>query len=124
MLDTPVFIVNAAPILAAFLCALAVSVLLVLTKDHHGHLTMDSAVGVQKFHVQPTPRVGGVGIYLGLLLAWIVVPDQAVKNILGIVLVAGIPALACGLLEDVTKRGRACCRACWPRWPAACWPGC
>lgn len=104
MLDTPVFVVNAAPILAAFLCALGISVLLVATKDHHGHLTMDSAVGVQKFHVHPTPRVGGVGIYLGLLLGWIVVPDQAVKNILGVVLVAGIPALACGLLEDVTKR--------------------
>lgn len=104
MLDTPIFTANSAPILATLLCALAISVVLVVTKDHHGHLTMDSAIGVQKFHVHPTPRVGGVGIYLGLLSGWIVVPNPAVKNILGVVLVAGIPALACGLLEDVTKR--------------------
>jgi UDP-N-acetylmuramyl pentapeptide phosphotransferase/UDP-N-acetylglucosamine-1-phosphate transferase len=91
-------------IAAALACALSVSVLLVLTKQHHGALTLDSAIGIQKFHVEPTPRVGGVGIYLGLLLAWMVVQDKDVKDILGIILLAGIPALACGLLEDVTKR--------------------
>src|SRR6185369_5387974 len=91
-------------IAAALLFALSVSVLLVLTKQHHGVLTMDSAVGIQKFHVEPTPRVGGVGIYLGLLLAWIVVRDKEVRDILGIILLSGIPALACGLLEDITKR--------------------
>jgi UDP-N-acetylmuramyl pentapeptide phosphotransferase/UDP-N-acetylglucosamine-1-phosphate transferase/glycosyltransferase involved in cell wall biosynthesis len=77
---------------------------LVLTKKSHGHLTMDSAFGVQKVHVHPTPRVGGIGIYLGLLVAWIVIPDKNVKDIMGVILLAGVPALACGLLEDVTKR--------------------
>jgi len=91
-------------IAAALLFALSVSVLLVLTKQHHGVLTMDSAVGIQKFHVEPTPRVGGVGIYLGLLLAWGVVQGKEVRDILGIILLAGIPALAFGLLEDITKR--------------------
>ena len=95
---------NGVPVSSAVLGALGVSVLLVLTKHHHGHLTMDSAIGVQKFHVEPTPRVGGIGIYLGLVLAWFLVRDQAVKEILGVILLAGIPALACGLLEDLTKR--------------------
>src|SRR6185369_5388004 len=103
MIDLPVFTGHGIPVTAALLCAFAVSVLLVLTKQHHGYLTMDSAFGIQKFHVQPTPRVGGIGIYLGLVLAWMVVPDKAVKDILGIILLAGIPALACGLLEDITK---------------------
>ncbi|HEX9596543.1 MAG TPA: glycosyltransferase, partial [Anaerolineales bacterium] len=103
MIDLPPLAGQATPVVAAVLCALSVSILLVLTKQHHGHLTMDSTIGVQKAHVHPTPRVGGVGIYLGLLLAWTLVRDRAVKDILGTILLAGIPALAFGLLEDVTK---------------------
>jgi UDP-N-acetylmuramyl pentapeptide phosphotransferase/UDP-N-acetylglucosamine-1-phosphate transferase len=89
---------------AALICAFVVSVLLVLTKKHHGHLTMDSTIGVQKFHVDPTPRVGGVGIYLGVLIAWLVVHEKGVRDILGIILLAGLIPLVCGLAEDVTKR--------------------
>jgi UDP-N-acetylmuramyl pentapeptide phosphotransferase/UDP-N-acetylglucosamine-1-phosphate transferase len=89
---------------AALICAFVVSVLLVLTKKHHGHLTMDSTIGVQKSHVEPTPRVGGISIYLGLLIAWLVVHEKGVRDILGIVLLAGLIPLVCGLAEDVTKR--------------------
>jgi UDP-N-acetylmuramyl pentapeptide phosphotransferase/UDP-N-acetylglucosamine-1-phosphate transferase len=91
------------PALAGGLAALATCLLVVLTKDHHGHLTMDSGIGVQKFHVDPTPRVGGIGIYLGVWIAWFLARDKGVKDILNVILLAGFPALACGLLEDVTK---------------------
>ena len=104
MLDTLLLFEQPTPLVVATSCALAVSLFLVLTKHQHGHLTMDSTIGVQKFHTHPTPRIGGIGIYLGLLLAWAFVRNPGVKHIIGIVLVAGIPALACGLLEDVTKR--------------------
>ena len=104
MIDKLLGIDRPAPLVAAAACALLVSVFLVLTKRHHGHLTMDSPVGVQKVHTHPTPRIGGVGIYLGLLLAWAFVRNPVVKDTIGILLLAGIPALACGLLEDVTKK--------------------
>jgi UDP-N-acetylmuramyl pentapeptide phosphotransferase/UDP-N-acetylglucosamine-1-phosphate transferase len=103
MIQLPDLTGQAAPVTAAVLCALGVSMLLVATKQQHGHLTMDSVIGIQKFHVDPTPRVGGIGIYLGLWLAWFLTPDKAVKDILTVILLAGFPALACGLLEDVTK---------------------
>jgi UDP-N-acetylmuramyl pentapeptide phosphotransferase/UDP-N-acetylglucosamine-1-phosphate transferase len=89
---------------AALGCALVVSLLLVATKKHHGRLTLDSTIGVQKFHAEPTPRVGGIGIYLGVLLAWLVVREKAVRDILGIVLLAGLIPFVCGLAEDITKR--------------------
>lgn len=89
---------------AALLSTLLVTFLLVVTKHHHGHLTLDSTIGVQKFHVEPTPRVGGVGIYIGVLLAWAMVSHKPVKDMLGTILLASIPALAFGLLEDITKR--------------------
>lgn len=104
MIDPELLSAHTASLLAAVLGALAISLLLVLTKHHHGHLTMDSDLGVQKFHVHPTPRVGGVGIYLGLVLAWTLAAESGTRQMLGVILLAGIPALLCGLLEDVTKR--------------------
>lgn len=104
MLDMPVISWQAASATAALLCAFVVSLALVLTKKHHGHLTLDSAIGVQKFHAEPTPRVGGIGIYLGVLLSWAVVRDKGVRDILGVILLAGAVPLVFGLAEDITKR--------------------
>lgn len=53
-----------------FASSFALCVLLVLTKPWHGALTMDFTDGVQKFHTAPTPRVGGIPIVLGLIVAW------------------------------------------------------
>jgi UDP-N-acetylmuramyl pentapeptide phosphotransferase/UDP-N-acetylglucosamine-1-phosphate transferase len=89
---------------AAMSCAFVLSLGLVLTKKHHGHFTLDSTIGVQKCHADPTPRVGGIAIYVGLLLAWLVVADKGAREILGAILAAGLIPLACGLAEDVTKR--------------------
>ena len=51
-------------------------VLLVITKRWHGALTMDFTDGVQKFHTAPTPRIGGVPIVLGLVVAWAKAPQD------------------------------------------------
>jgi UDP-N-acetylmuramyl pentapeptide phosphotransferase/UDP-N-acetylglucosamine-1-phosphate transferase len=104
MLSISLIADHAPAIAAVVLTALVISIVIVLTQRHHGHLTTDSMIGVQKFHVHPTPRVGGVGIYLGLLLAWLLVKDPDARKILMTLALAGIPALAFGLLEDITKR--------------------
>ncbi len=77
--------------------------MLVLTTRFHGHITMDSHHGVQKFHVHPTPRVGGVGIYIGVVASWLLVKDSGANQILKTIVLAGIPAFAFGILEDLTK---------------------
>lgn len=90
------------------LATLAVSFLLaqalVLSAHKHGHLTMDLPGAVQKFHQQPTPRVGGIAIYLAVAAAWMLVPGTAERKLLSNILLAGTPALVVGLTEDVTKR--------------------
>jgi UDP-N-acetylmuramyl pentapeptide phosphotransferase/UDP-N-acetylglucosamine-1-phosphate transferase len=78
-------------------------VLFVLTKRWHGALTMDFTDGVQKFHTAPTPRVGGVPIVLGLIVAWGKAPAD-VQAMLTPILFAGIPAFLFGVAEDITKR--------------------
>lgn len=78
-------------------------VLLVVTKRWHGALTMDFTDGVQKFHTVPTPRVGGVPIVLGLIVAWGRAPVD-VQSMLTPILFAGMPAFLFGVAEDMTKR--------------------
>jgi len=77
---------------------------LVLTADRHGRFTMDLPGAIQKFHSHPTPRIGGIGIYLALVVAWRLVPESEAAGMLATILLAGIPALLIGLLEDLTKR--------------------
>ncbi|MFM6991683.1 MAG: MraY family glycosyltransferase [Limnohabitans sp.] len=86
-----------------FVASFAVCVLLVMTKRWHGALTMDFTDGVQKFHTAPTPRIGGVPILLGMVVAWLQTPAD-IKALLTPILIAGMPAFFFGLAEDVTKR--------------------
>jgi UDP-N-acetylmuramyl pentapeptide phosphotransferase/UDP-N-acetylglucosamine-1-phosphate transferase len=86
-----------------FLASFTLCVILVLTKRWHGALTMDHTEGVQKFHTAPTPRIGGVPIVLGLILAWGKAPAD-IQHMLTPILFAGMPAFIIGVLEDITKR--------------------
>lgn len=83
--------------------SLLVCIGLVATRRWHGHLSTDSLVGVQKFHVEPTPRVGGVAIFCGIFAAW-VWGAESLREMLFILVVAGLPAFVFGLVEDVTKK--------------------
>ena len=96
---SPVSTVNTFP----FFVTLATSLALVLTQRWHGRLTLDSVSGVQKRHVAPTPRVGGIALALGLVAAyWVAAPPE--RGLLGPMALAAIPAFAAGLAEDLTKR--------------------
>lgn len=89
--------------LIIFAVTLLACVVLVVTQHWHGHLSHDNSFGVQNHHTEPTPRIGGIAIALGLLVAWVLVaPD--VRGILGPMLLAGIPAFTFGLGEDITKK--------------------
>lgn len=90
------------PQLVGFAGTLLAGIALVLTQGWHGRFSLDSTVGVQKQHTQPTPRVGGLAIAFGLALAWVQAGAE-VRAILGPMLLAGIPAFAFGLAEDITK---------------------
>lgn len=64
---------------------------------------MDSNVGIQKSHLAPTPRIGGVAILLGAIAGYATAPSEA-QTLLLPLLLAGLPAFGFGLLEDVTKK--------------------
>lgn len=90
-------------LLAGGVVTLIICAAIAATKNWHGHLTLDSHAGVQKFHTCPAPRVGGIGLYAGLAVCWLMAAGP-LANLLGVMLVASLPAFVAGLLEDVTKR--------------------
>lgn len=66
-------------------------------------LTLDTDDGIQKFHNAPTPRIGGIALALGYIAAWAFL-EGGTKDLFGMVGLAGLPALAFGLAEDLTKK--------------------
>lgn len=83
---------------------------LIIRYEHlHAHFSHDhNDSGPQKFHASPTPRIGGIAIFSGLMMgAGIVLilhPASSFANHnFGYLLLAAIPAFMGGLLEDVTK---------------------
>ena len=87
----------------AFALTMLMALVIVKTQALHGHLSGDPVDGVQKFHTQPTPRVGGVAIVFGVAVACCFAPSTQ-QSLLWPLLIAGIPACLFGLMEDVTKR--------------------
>jgi UDP-N-acetylmuramyl pentapeptide phosphotransferase/UDP-N-acetylglucosamine-1-phosphate transferase len=95
----------------AFIIALLISVVittLVLRYNHvHQRWTADNQLdGVQKFHREMIPRVGGLGIGLALvgvgLVQWATNDLYAAPYL--VLLWCAVPAFLGGLAEDVTKR--------------------
>jgi UDP-N-acetylmuramyl pentapeptide phosphotransferase/UDP-N-acetylglucosamine-1-phosphate transferase len=73
----------------------------------HFRLSQDLPnAGPQKFHLQPTPRIGGIAVFLGIdataFLLWIE-NSPTLDLILGL-MICGLVAFGGGLAEDFTKR--------------------
>lgn len=87
----------------AFVASFVICIAVVFSKRWHGAFSMDTTEGIQKFHTQPTPRIGGIPIVLSLVLAWgKSSPD--IQAILTPILFAGMPAFLFGIAEDFTKQ--------------------
>jgi len=124
--STPLFLVW--PCLVSLLASL----LIVYTQSWHGGLTVDHNHGVQKVHHSETSRIGGLAIFVGLLVVTVgftstfaatsasVSVSVSVSPQLSLItplpftpqftplfvamLISALPAFAAGLVEDVTRR--------------------
>lgn len=95
-------------LLSAFSAAWFVGWLIVKYEHLHAHFSYDHAgTGPQKYHAQPTPRIGGLMVMAGLLMSLGIASfaDAApAEREFGLLLLAAIPAFLGGLVEDVTKK--------------------
>ncbi|GCL63500.1 MraY family glycosyltransferase [Pseudaquabacterium pictum] len=93
-------------LLVAFALSTGITLMLVRAAKVGGHRLHDHDLsGPQKFHSAPVPRVGGIGIFLGvfagLLVFWLRQPEIGSEALL--LMACAIPAFGCGLTEDLTK---------------------
>ena len=92
------------PLITGGLATLIICHAIVVTQHWHGKHTSDSLHGIQKVHLSPTPRVGGIAVALGLVIGWWFAPES-VRLLLGPMLIASLPAFISGVVEDISKRG-------------------
>ncbi|MGY4830602.1 MraY family glycosyltransferase [Sphaerotilaceae bacterium SBD11-9] len=96
----------------SFLTSCIVSLLVVRSATAHAGLSADrNMTGPQKFHARPVPRVGGIGVFLGVLVAtaWANLVRVPQSPMLWLLLLTGMPAFLSGLAEDLASSVR-------PRW--------
>ncbi len=75
-----------------------------LSRTHIGLTTRaEDLLAVQASHRTPTPRIGGVAIFLGLELAAGLLSGPAL-GLLSAILLAAVPVTVAGLLEDMGRR--------------------
>jgi UDP-N-acetylmuramyl pentapeptide phosphotransferase/UDP-N-acetylglucosamine-1-phosphate transferase len=116
---------------SAMIGSFVVSLLIILTKRWHGRMSLDSDLkGVQKFHVTPVPRIGGVAMLAGVAFACCHARSQTDHFLMAaeisgalLLVLAGAPVFLAGLLEDLTKRVSARSRlsASFASALLACW---
>ena len=95
------------PVLACLAASFGTCLLIILTQRWHGKLSLDHDLdGVQKLHETPVPRIGGLGVVAGLLLAGVFSYQLGGETYetAGKLLLCAIPAFGAGLIEDFTKR--------------------
>ncbi len=91
----------------SFLVCLFVTLWIVRSSHVHGRFTADSDLtGVQKFHTVAVPRVGGIGIVLGVFIALSAryFQNTEVATFGLLLLLSALPAFLSGLTEDITKK--------------------
>jgi len=97
---------------AAAAISFVVSILIVWSQAWHGKHTCDHDLhGAQKFHMMAVPRIGGVAVFAGVVLAIVAclsfLPGLFPKTFLMPtlkLLLASSPAFVSGIVEDLTKR--------------------
>ena len=94
--------------IVAFFISLLTTLLVIRTARLHTSFTGDGdLLSVQKMHVNVVPRVGGVGLALGLLAGFVALwwrYDDSVALFAMALILCGLPAFGSGLVEDLTKR--------------------
>lgn len=93
-------------LLISFFSSFIITLLVIRFERFHSHLSADSDLdGPQKFHKISVPRIGGIGIVIGIFLATLFRLQTNPPNSIEVILFAcTIPAFGIGLMEDITKK--------------------
>ena len=91
----------------SFLASLLITFWVIRSSHLHSKFSADSDItAIQKFHSHVVPRIGGLGILLGLLISLAVrrFENEAIGNFGLLLITSSLPAFLFGFLEDITKK--------------------
>lgn len=91
------------PLILSFASSFFICFLIIRTATLHKKITFDVNEGIQKFHIAPTPRVGGLGIFIGLVVSYFISDNDKLTLLIYFFIIFGIFPFFFGLLEDLTK---------------------
>jgi UDP-N-acetylmuramyl pentapeptide phosphotransferase/UDP-N-acetylglucosamine-1-phosphate transferase len=88
-----------------FFCSAILCMLIIRYQHLHVQFTGDCSLGPQKFHKQVTPRVGGLPIFVTMILISITQSIQGSQMGFEFLLILStLPVFFIGLIEDITKK--------------------
>ena len=89
-------------VFASFFAALITSFLVIKYGHLHKKFSFDhDFLGIQKFHTESTPRIGGIPIFFGLAVGCVLMNNDTIEPFW--ILISTLPILLIGLAEDLTK---------------------
>lgn len=91
----------------SFLTSLLITLWVIRSSHLHSKFSADSdTTAIQKFHTRIVPRIGGLGILLGLIISLVVrrFENEAVGNFGLLLIASSLPAFLFGFLEDIIKK--------------------
>jgi len=91
-------------LILSFLTSCVVSLVVVRYADTHPRTSANhDMTGPQKFHSHPVPRIGGLGVFAGVLggILWVQWSQPASGPLLWLLLLSAMPAFLSGLAEDM-----------------------
>lgn len=93
-------------LLAAFFSSFIATLLIIRFEHLHSRFSADHDLsGPQKFHTISVPRIGGLSIAIGILVATLLrVKTSPTSNFEILLLVCAIPVFGIGIVEDLTKK--------------------
>jgi len=77
-------------------------VIVKLAKSKNWFVNVADIQGIQKFHIKPVPRIGGLGVFVGFSVALFLLEDQS--GLLFKILLSSLPVFVVGLYEDLSSR--------------------
>ncbi|GAB6048817.1 glycosyltransferase [Methyloparacoccus murrellii] len=96
------------PLSLSFLVSMLLVLMLLRYQHlHHPYSADHDLAGVQKYHTRPVPRIGGLGIVLGMGAGYwgtVTGTNPPLSESAMLLLAAAGPAFLAGLAEDLTKR--------------------
>jgi UDP-N-acetylmuramyl pentapeptide phosphotransferase/UDP-N-acetylglucosamine-1-phosphate transferase len=75
----------------------------IVTRKYHIKFTSDYSSGIQKVHDNIVPRIGGVPIFVSIVIVYFILSEyQFTRGLILPIIIGAFPAFFSGLLDDIT----------------------